>query len=58
MIIKTTVGMGHWVSEGDVSKFQIRTKQEHFKAETLSQKKNIQPQTNFPGSYKKKVIVF
>ena len=42
MIIKTTLGKGRSVSEDDeISKFQIRTKQEHFKADTLSQNKNI-----------------
>ena len=46
MIIKTTLGMSHSVSEGDISKFQIRTKQEHFKAETLPQNKNIRSQIN------------
>ena len=54
MIIKTTLGKGHSVSEDEISKFQIRTKQEHFKADTLSQNKNIQSQIGFPGSYKKR----
>ena len=41
MIINTTLGKGHSVSEDEISKFQIRTKQEHFKTDTLSQDKNI-----------------
>ena len=50
MIIKTTLGKGHSVSEDEISKFQIRTKQEHFKADTLSQNENIESQIGFPGS--------